>query len=412
MNFRGIAGLACFLFIAWLFSENKRKVSIRDIITGLLVQISIAFLVFKAPIIQNVLAAMNAGVELLLRSTQAGTSFVFGYIGGGEQPFQKTGSTFILALQGLPLILVISALSSLLFYWRILPIFIKGLSWGLEKTLRVGGALGLGSAANIFMGFDSAPLVIKPYLSSLTCSELFAFITVGMATVAGNVMGVYVTILSGIFSEGVLGHIFAASLINIPAALTISRIMIPETQDSTSGSFDYSNPPRNTIEAIYRGASEGAQVWWQIIMMLIVFVALIYFANSLLGFLPSFYGEPITLQRMLGYFMSPIVWLMGIPWSEALTAGSLMGTKTILNELIAYSELAHLPAGTLSYRSELMMVYAMCGFANLGTIGILIGSIGGVVPSRRAEVSSIALKTILSGTLATLTTGCLVGLFV
>lgn len=414
MNGRGIIGIAFFLFIAWLCSENRRKVSARDVVTGVLLQVVMAFLVFRVPIVQNILSWMNSGIELLLRSTQAGTSFVFGYVGGAEVPFVKTGSgsTFILALQGLTLILVISTLSSLLFYWRVLPVLIKSLSWCLEKTLRVGGALGLGAAANIFMGFDSAPLVIKPYLSSLSRSELFAFITVGMATVAGNVMGVYVTVLSGVFSGGVLGHIFAASIINVPAALTVARIMIPETEAATSGRFDYSNPPRNTIEAISRGATDGAQVWWQIIIMLVVFVALIYLVNELLGYLPPIGNTPITLQGVLGYFMAPVVWLMGIPWSEAFTAGSLMGTKTVLNELIAYSELAHLPEGALSYRSQLMMVYAMCGFANFGTIGILIGSIGGVVPSRRAEVSSIALKTILSGTLATLTTGCLVGLFI
>jgi CNT family concentrative nucleoside transporter len=415
MSYRSLLGIAVFLFIAWIISENRRQVSVRDIVTGLLFQFLMAFLVFKVPVVQSVLGAMNAGIELLLRSTQAGTTFVFGYMGGGEQPFATTSpsaSTFILAFQGFPLMLVISALSSLLFYWRILPIFIKGISWALEKTLRVGGALGLGSAANIFMGFDSAPLLIKPYLPSLSRSELFAFATVGMATVAGNVMGVYVTILGGLFSEGVLGHIFAASLINVPAALTISRIMIPETETITSGRFDYSNPPRNSIEAISRGAVEGAQMWWQIVVMLIVFVALIYLANSILGYLPNLYGQPITLQGLLGYVMAPVVWLMGIPWSEAFTAGSLMGTKTVLNELIAYSELARLPEGALSYRSELVMVYAMCGFANLGSIGILIGSIGGLIPSRRAEISTIALKAVLSGTLATLVTGCLVGIFI
>jgi CNT family concentrative nucleoside transporter len=316
---------------------------------------------------------------------------------------------FILGFRALPLVLVISALSALLFHWGILQRVVKGFAWFLTQTLRIGGAEGLGVAANVFVGMVEAPLLIRPYLERMTRSELFTVMTAGMATIAGTVMLLYVSILSGVI-PGVAGHILTASIISMPAAILISKVMIPETAPLTTGELQASIESHNSMDAVTQGTLQGVQLLINILAMLVVLVALVHLVNLILGWLPHWGAAPMTLQRLLGYVMAPVVWLMGVPWSESMTAGGLMGTKTVLNEFIAYLDLGKLAPGALSLRSKLIMTYAMCGFANPGSLGIMIGGLGTMVPERRAEIVSLGLRSIVAGTLATSMTGAVVGI--
>ena len=405
------SGLLAFTFIAWLLSENRRSVRSRIVVTGLLLQLFFALLLLKVPFFKDLFFFLNSIVLSLENATKAGTSFVFGYLGGGALPFDEKypGSSFVLALQALPLILVVSALSSLLFYWRILPYIVKSFSYIFEKTMDIGGALGLGASANIFVGMVESPLFIRPYLKDMTRSEIFSIMTCGMATIAGTVMVLYASILKSAIPEA-MGHILTASLISAPAALTISRIMVPETGKHTSGLLIPPRPANSSIDSITKGTLDGLHLLLNVTAMLIVLVALVSLANQMLALFPDIGGRAITLQRIMGYLFSPFVWLMGVSWSEAGTAGSLMGTKTILNEFIAYIELSKLPEGALSQRSQLIMTYAMCGFANLGSLGIMIGGLGTMVPERRSEIVSLGFKSIIAGTIATCMTGAIVGI--
>jgi len=412
MNIQGLLGIVAILGIACLFSLDKRNIKFRTVLLGVFTQFVIAVIILKIGFVKEFFISMTGFVHMLERATHAGTSFVLGYLGGGDAPFaiEKPQSSFILAFQALPLVLVISALSSLLFYWRILPFIIKILGYGLQKILNIGGALSLGSAANIFFGMDSAPLVIRPHLEHMSRSELFAFMTTSMATVAGTVMVLYAQILEGVV-DNVIGHIITASVINIPAAITVARIMIPDTQGPTAGTYDKSSLPKSAMDAITKGTTDGLHVLLCIAAMLIALLALVDLANQILAFLPmpTGYGT-LTLQSILGYLMKPVVWVMGIPWDQAQSAGALIGTKVVLNELVAYIELSNLPVGTLDDRSRMMMIYAMCGFANFGSVGIMIACMSSLVPSRRDELVELSLRSLVSGTLATLMTGTIVGI--
>lgn len=279
----------------------------------------------------------------------------------------------------------------------------------LERTLGIGGALGLGTAANIFLGMVEAPLFIRPYLRSLTHSELFVIMCAGMATIAGTVLILYASVLADTLPDAT-GHLLTASLISAPAAVTIARLMVPETDNPTKGGHILNPETTSTMDAITKGTQDGLHLLLNITAMLIVIVALVYLLNAILGLLPDLGGAAITLERLLGYVMAPVVWLMGIPWREATIAGALMGTKTILNEFLAYLQLTHLPPETLSPRSRLIMTYALCGFANFGSLGIMIGGLTTMVPQRREEIMGLGLKSIYAGTVATCCTGAVVGI--
>jgi CNT family concentrative nucleoside transporter len=413
MHAQGFLGIIVFLAIAWLISEKRKLVRPATIIAGVVLQFAIAFVLLKVPFFQRFFLLLNNVVLALDTATKAGTSFVFGYVGGGPTPFMVTdpGSNFSFAFQSLPLVLVIGALSSLLFYWKVLPVVVQFLSMILRKTLNIGGALGLGASTTIFLGLVEAPLVIKPYLKKMTRSELFSLMTVGMACVAGTMMIIYATVLNGIVPNP-LGHILVASFIHVAAAITIARVIVPETEQETAGSLIPHRSSTSSMDAIVKGTMDGLTLLLNIIVMLIVIVALVQLVNTILGALPNFLGQPLTLQRILGFIMSPIVWLFGIPWSQAQTAGSLMGTKTILNEFLAFLELAKLPAGALDPRSRLIMTYALTSFANLGSLGILIGGLGSLAPERRDEVVSMGMNAVVAGTLATCMTGAVIGILV
>jgi CNT family concentrative nucleoside transporter len=357
-------------------------------------------------------ALVARGVDAIGEVSRAGTSFVFGYIGGGPLPFElKTpGAEFVLAFQALPIVLVMSVLTTLLFHWRILPPIVRGFSWALERTLGIGGAVGLSTAANIFLGMVESPLFIRPYLARLSRGELFMVMTGGMAGIAGTVFVLYATILRDAIPD-VAGHILVASIIGAPAALLISMLMVPDKPDERTeiAHIEVGKVAESTMDAIVRGTAAGLELLLNIVAMLIVLVALVALANSILGLLPQVAGAPITLQRMLGLVMAPVCWLMGVPWHEAVTAGGLMGIKTVLNELIAFLELAKLPTDSLDPRSRLIMLYAMCGFANFGSLGIMIAGLNVMAPERRADIISLGGKSIVSGTLTTCLMGAIVG---
>ncbi len=320
------------------------------------------------------------------------------------------GSSFIFAFRAMPLVLVISALSSVLFYWKILPRVVRAFSWLLQKTLNIGGAVALGASANVFLGMVEAPLLIRPYLKNMTRSELFITMACGMANIAGTVMVIYAVILNRVMPDA-MGHILIASIISTPAAIIISLLMIPETGEVTSGRIEPPQAASGTMDAVAKGTSEGIVLLINIIAMLVVLLALVELTNQILAILPAWGGQPVSLQRLLGYLMAPVAWLIGIPWSEAPAAGALLGTKTILNEFIAYVDLAGLPDAVLSPRSRMIMLYALCGFANFGSLGIMIGGMGAMAPERRDEIVALGFKSILAGTMATCMTGAIIGLF-
>jgi CNT family concentrative nucleoside transporter len=413
LTLQSLLGLVVFIGVAALLSEDRRRIPWRTVLVGVALQLVLAVVLLKLPLARSVFAALNQVVLALGEATKAGTSFVFGYLGGAAFPAEvsDTGKTFVLAFQALPLVIVVSALSALLFYWQVLPWVVRQLARLLTRSMGIGGALGLGAAANIFVGMIEAPLFIRPYLARLSRSELFALMTTGMATIAGTMMVLYASILSALRSDA-LGHILSASVISIPAALVIALLMVPGEGEQAAGDAELKSEASSAMDAITRGTLDGVMLLINIVAMLVVFVALVALVNLLLGMLPAVNGEQLSLQRLLGLAFSPLVWLMGIPFDEALTAGSLMGIKTILNEFLAYLQLAALPAGALSERSDLIMLYALCGFANFGSLGIMLGGMGTMVPERRTEIAALGLKSIVAGTLATLMTGAWVGVFV
>lgn len=418
---QSFVGLVALCGLAWLVSEDRAAVRLRLVIVGCVLQLLIALVLIKFPPVKKSFLMLNHMVAALGRATQAGTTFVFGFLGGGELPFAERipGASVVLAFQILPLILVISALSSLLFYWRVLPVIVRALSWILQRTLGIGGALGLATAANVFVGMVEAPLLIRPYLATMSRGEIFAVMTAGMATVAGTVMFLFAQILATIIPDA-LGHILTASIISAPAAIVIAELMVPTRNASTETNEDVGDAPtppsfadtqiaRSSMDAITRGTLDGLSLLLNIIALLVVMVALVDLVNQILGLLPTIAGTNVTLQGILGWIMAPLMWLLGIPWAEAQTAGTLMGTKTVLNELLAYMDLAKLPPTALSERSRIILVYAMCGFANFGSLGIMLGGMATMVPKRRDEITGLGLKAIMAGTLASCMTGAVVG---
>jgi concentrative nucleoside transporter, CNT family len=408
---QSIAGIAGLLALTFAISENHRAVSFRQAAIGLGITVALAVLLIKVPQVKLAFSAIGKAVDAVAAATRAGTSFVFGYVGGGALPFElkAPGADFVLGFQALPIVLVMSVLTTLLFYWGILPPIVRGLAIALQRTLGVGGAVGLSTAANIFLGNVEAPLFIKPYIVRLSRSELFIVMTGGMAGIAGTVLVLYATILGPTIPDAA-GHLVVASVLGAPVAILISLIMVPEKPGLIPGDLELVAPvATSTMDAIVRGTTAGLELLLNICAMLVVLIALVQLVNAMLGLLPEVAGVPVTLERMLGIAMAPVCWLMGVPWSEAATAGSLMGIKTILNEFVAYLRLAALPPDALSERSRLIMLYAMCGFANFGSLGIMIGGLATMAPERRDDVVSLGFKSIVSGTLSTCLIGAIVG---
>src|SRR5436190_11499869 len=397
-----LAGVTGLLAIAWIFSEKRSAVPWRAVLGGLALQALLALLLLKAPLVKDAFLSLNDALLALEKSLQAGTSFVFGYLGGAPAPFPVTApeATFVLAFRALPLVLVISALSALLFHWRVLPAIVRAISWLLRKSMGVGGVVGLSTAANVFVGMVEAPLFVRPYLATVSRGELFAIMTCGMASIAGTVLFLYASILGKVLPDAV-AHLLIASIVSAPAALVISFLMVPPEGAATGGQMDLKSEASSSMDALTQGILGGAQLLVNIIAMLVVFVALVTLVNLVIA--------PYSLQGALGWALAPLAWLCGVPWSEAQAAGQLLGTKTVLNELIAYIDLVNAP---LSERSKLLMTYALCGFANFGSLGIMIGGLSTMCPERRPEIVSLGMKSIVAGTLATCLTAATVGLIV
>jgi concentrative nucleoside transporter, CNT family len=374
----------------------------RAVGAGMLLLLGLALLFLKVPVLKEAFLGLNNVLLGLERATTAGTSLVFGYLGGGTPPFQVSdpASSFILAFRALPVVLVMSALSALLFYWRILPAVVRALSWGLEKAMGVGGVVGLSAAANVFVGMVEAPLLVRPYLAQVSRGELFALMSGGMASIAGTVLFLYGSILGPVL-PGAVAHLLIASILSAPAALVIAFLMVPPVGRPAGGAIRLQSEAASSMDALTRGVLEGAQLLLNIVAMLVVFVALVALVNELI--------KPYSLQSLLGTLLAPLAWLAGIPWSEARAAGALLGTKTVINELVAYVDLAR--ASDLSERTRLLLTYALCGFANLGSLGIMIGGLGTMCPERRGEIAALGLKSILAGSLATCLTAASVALF-
>jgi concentrative nucleoside transporter, CNT family len=410
LHLQSLLGIGAILLAAWLLSEDRRAFPVRAVLVGLALQVGLAALLLEVKPARDALFALNGVVDALMAATRTGTAFVFGYVGGGNAPFATTAPAngTIFAFQILPLVIVISALAALLWHWRVLPLVIGGFAWCLKRTMGIGGAVGLGSAATIFLGMIEAPLLIRPYLSKLSRAELFMLFSVGLATVAGTVFVLYATILEPVL-PGALGHILVASFMSLPGAILIARIMIPgdeQTEAQDAPEFHY----RSSMDAVARGTEDGLKLWLGIVAMLLVIVALVGLADIILGHMPDIWGAPLTVERMFGWVFAPVVWLFGVPWDQASTAGSLMGQKIVLNEFVAYLKLAALPAGALDPRARLIMVYAMCGFANFGSVGIMIAGVSALVPERRDEIVPLAMRALVSGAMASGLTGSIIGL--
>ena len=412
---QALFGIVVFVAIAVVFSEQLTLPGWRLLVAGLGLQFLFAFAVFNLNFLQQMLSLINRGVNAVVNATESGTLFIFGYLGGDplnvDYPFSisEPGATMILAFRILPLVLMFTVLSAILWHYRVLPVIIKGFSLVLRKSLNVSGAVGFSSAANIFIGMVESPALIRPYIAVLTRSELFVVMSCGMATIAGSVMVFYSIILQGTLDDP-LGHIITASVISAPAAIMIALIMVPQKTAATSEEIQLSVEYKSLMDAITKGTYDGVRLMVSVGAMLLVLVALVALLNSLFSLIPFPGDDPLTLQRLFGYVFAPLTWLMGIPWSEAQISGSLMGTKTALNELLAFLALAELPAGSLSEKSTIIMTYALCGFANFGSLGIMIAGLSGMCPERATEIVELAPKSLISGTLATCMTGAIAGL--
>ncbi len=400
---QSIFGILSILLIAYLFSETKKAIVFKSILIALAIHLILAIMFLNLPIFKDFFMMLNKLVLVLETATTAGTSFVFGYLGGGAAPFEVTNqsSMFILTFKALPLVLIMSVISYLLYYYRILPFIVKIFSFLLEKTLKIRGATGVSVAANAFVGMVEAPLLIKPYIKDMTRGELFSVMVAGMSTIAGSVMLLYAAIIGSTIPNA-MGHILTASVLNVISSLIISMIMIPHNSDKQQNKITFPKMADSPMDAIIKGTSDGVKLLVNIIAILIVFIALVNLINQII--------QPLSLQGILGVIMAPLAFLMGIPISEIMTAGSLMGTKVILNSLIAYIDLLNLPADALQEKSQLIMIYAMCGFANIGSLGIMVGGMTTIAPEKRSEIISLGMKSLFAGVLATSFTAAVVGL--
>ena len=406
---QGIFGVLFLIVFAWLCSERRDQIDVRFLGIGLFAQFSSAFLFFQVPLISDILMSLNFIIAAIEAATLEGTRFLFGYLGGGSEPFEVSegGYLYLFAFRVLPNVIVFCVLIAVLWYWKILPKVVTGFGFLLRRVFKVSGAVGTSAAATLFLGMVETPMIIRAYLTKLTRSEFFTVMTCGMSTVAGSVMIIYANTLSDII-PGAIGHIVVGSVLNIVGAIYVSRIIVPEDSTPTSSDKFEDLGYSSTMDAITRGTQDGLKLALNIGGMLLVIISLVALVNGVLGLL-EISGEPLSLQRMLGWLFSPLSWLIGVPWSEAHLAGNLMGSKIVLNEMIAFIELAAL-GNDLSENSRLVLLYALCGFANFGSLGILIGGLSTLVPERKTEYLSLAPKSLISGNVVTFITASLVGL--
>ena len=408
---RAYLGIAMLLFLAWLTSEDRWHVRWRTVIGGLVLQLAGALILIGIPGANRAMFVLNDAAEALHRATETGTAFVFGYLAGPPLPFAEThpGASFILAFQALPLVLTISALASLLFHWGILQAITAVFARLLRRVLGIGGPLALGAAVHVFVGMIEAPLLIRPYLARMQRGELFALMTCGMAGVAGTVMVIYASFLAPIVPNA-LGNILIASVISTPAALAVAALMVPfGPPEAAETVIVIADKPTGPIDALVKGTMDGIPILASIIAVLLVTVALVALLNMGLAQFPYWAGEPVTLQQIFALPFRPVMWLIGVPWSETPAASMLMASKTVLNEFVAYLDFSKLPPDSVSPGTRMILTYALCGFANFGSLGIMIGGLGAMVPERRHEVVDLGIRSILAGTIATCMSGAVAG---
>ena len=411
-QFQGLIGLAAILLLAWAFSEDRaNRPGWRWLGGALLLQLAIAVIVVRVPPIWAAVGVANQGVAAIEKATLVGSSYMFGYLGGAPLPFalaQGASPPLIIAFQILPLIIVFSALSALLWHWGILKALVRGLSWALRRTLGVSGVVGLGGGGTLFLGVVESPLVLRAWFATMSRSDLFAIMAMIMATISGAILVLYASTLGKVIPNAA-GHLIVASLISLPAALMVARLMVPgQPQSSEPAEPDLAYD--GAIDAVVRGAMEGVQLMLAVIGIIITIFALVNLTDQILALAPHVDGAALSLKRMFGWIFSPFMWAIGVPWDQAPAAGALMGTKAILNEYVAYLDLAVLPAGTLDPRSALIVTYALAGFANLASIGLLVSTIASLCPERRAEAAGLGVKSWIAGNFATLMTGAMIGL--
>lgn len=423
LQLQSALGLVALPALAWLLSERRQALRAAPVLkllaAGIALQFVIAGLLLNVPTLRAAFTYPAALVEALQTATRAGVQLVFGHLAGAPAPYdiKFPANAFVLALDALPLVLVMSVLSKVLYHWGLLQLVVRGFAAVLYRTLGIRGAVGTSAAANVFMGNVEAPLLVRPYIATMTRAELFATMTVGMAGVAGTVLGIYVILLKDQLPDAA-GHLIVASVISVPAALIISALMVPEAlpapkasaADVSSKRVDVAETGTTSfMDAVTQGTRDGVDLLVAITTMLIVAVALVTLVNLMLAAITAPFGTVLTLEGIAGALFAPLAFVIGIPWSEAAKAGELIGVKTILNEFLAYVKLAGLGEAELSARSRLVMTYALCGFANFGSLGIMIGGLVAMSPSRRADILDLAPRTIIAGSLATLMTAAVVG---
>lgn len=407
-------GLFALLALAWALSEDRRRIHWRTVFGGVGLQLAFALLLIGVPAANQALFVLNDAANAVHRATETGTRFVFGYLAGPPLPFAEThsGASFILAFQALPLVLTISALASLLFHWGILQRITGGFAWLLRRSMGVGGPLALGAAVHVFVGMVEAPLLVRPYLARMQRGELFALMTCGMAGVAGTVMVIYGAFLS-VTVPNALGNILIASVISTPAGLAVAALMVPfGPPEAAEGRLELHDPPVSAMDALVKGTLDGVPILAAIVATLLVTVAVVTLVNMGLARVPDWGEAPITLQRLFALPFRPVMWLIGVPWAETSAAAGLMATKTVLNEFVAYLNFSTMPAEAFSPRTRMILTYALCGFANFGSLGIMIGGMGVMVPARRHEIVGLGMRSILSGTIATCMSGAVAGALV
>ena len=408
---QGLIGIFALLAIAWLFSERRREVRYGQAAVGLAVQVALAFVLLKVPVVREGLLTLNHIVYAMEAATTAGTKMMFGFLGGDAPPFAfaegETSLAPIFAFRILPQILLFSVVVAVLWYWRVLPWLIRGFAWALKKTLGLGGAVGVAAASSVFLGMVESPLVIRAYLMRLSRAEFFMVMTCGMSTVAGSIMVLYATVLAPVV-DGALGHVLIASVINVIGAIVVARILVPEQETATLEEDADSLKYNGVMDAISRGTMDGLRLVANVGSMVVVLVSLVALGNYMLNAITVF-DAPLALERITGWIFAPVAWLMGVPWAEASAAGALLGTKVILNELIAYLQFAA-TGDALSTQTRMILTYALCGFANFGSLGILIGGVSALVPDRRGELLRLGPRALVAGTLVACLTGTIAGL--
>jgi CNT family concentrative nucleoside transporter len=407
-----IIGFIGLILLAIPFSNNRKIINFKYIFYGIVSQLFLAAILLKVPLVINFFELMGNGVTILQNATSEGASFVFGYPpSDSSSVYRSLLETFAFGV--LPYIIVMSCISAILWYWGILPFIVNIISKACQKLFNIGGPVGLGAAANVFIGQVEAPLLIKPYIHKLSNKELLILMTAGMATVAGSVMVALISILEVQFANvNLIQHFLTASILSVPAAIMYANIMIPSNETTDSNDEAAPKVYSSTMDAITTGTTQGSNIAVSVGTILIAIIALVYIVNSFLSFVGGYFGLDLSIELLLGYIFAPITWLMGIPWSEAIVAGELLGLKTTLNEFVAYPALANLEPGALSERSKLITFYSLCGFANFSSVGILVSGIGSMVPERKNDLIEVSFKALIAATLASCMTGLVVGCFI